>query len=1089
MKKTEQTCLDLRQRALEKLANPVKSFEPALFQVDHTIMLLIDPATGAIMDANPAAIKFYGWTHNEICSKNISEINNLEPERLPEELYLAKIDKRRQFLRKHRLANGEVRVVEVFSGPVHFGDIEFIYSVIHDITQRKTLEEKLHKSEEKYSKAFQTSPYSILISRLVDGKLIEINDKFIETTGYSRQEALDQTTSSLNLWADLADRTRLIGELYEKGKVSEVESTFKRKNGELFPGVFSATLIRLFDEDHIFAIIRDITDIRTTKELLKKNEERFSTLVENINDVIFEVDGNGTIKYISPSIYNILGFKSEELTGKNFTSLAVGKDQELSMRFQLLSQMKELTNEYQFTGKSGVKGWIRLSSVGIFEDGRLTGAFGTLIDISGQKSLEENLRQSSQKWETIVSTSPDGIGMATLDGKNLFLSDKLARMYGYSTDEKELFIGSSIFDFIDPSNHLILKENLAKLLEGEYNHGIREYIAVKNNGSRFYVEIHSAVVCDKDGKPESILYFERDISDRKLAEEEIRNLNANLEHRIAERTAQLFETNAVLEKELARQKQSEETLKQLTTRLSLAVHAGGVGVWEYEIEKNILTWDDRMFSLYGISRENFAGAYEAWQNGLHPEDKERCDAEIQMAISGEKDFNTIFRVIFPNGDQRIVQAHAIVNRDDSGKAIKMIGTNMDITVQVQHEKELNLAKTIAEEANLAKSEFLSRMSHELRTPMNSILGFAQLMEMGDLAPNYKKGVRHILNSGKHLLNLINEVLDIFRIEAGHLTLSIESVQIITLIKQMIDTFQPLAASKKVNMSLLNLSGPEILAKADQQRLKQVLLNLIDNAIKYNFVGGNVVVKTELTALKESKARMIRISVTDDGPGISPENKGKVFLPFERLGAEHTNNIGTGLGLAVVKKLIEAMNGEIGIESNPGAGTTFWIELAVIDTESGSSAGGQGLEDINPRIFPTAGTILYIEDNKSNIELVEQILVSKCPNIRLISSTRGEETVSLAIKHAPDLILLDLNLPDIYGGIVLKKLLSGPETKQIPVVVLSADATTLQYNEMMRSGAENYITKPLDVNAFLMMINEILTRKISWINKFTWNQNN
>ncbi|MEI8115301.1 MAG: ATP-binding protein, partial [Bacteroidia bacterium] len=391
---------------------------------------------------------------------------------------------------------------------------------------------------------------------------------------------------------------------------------------------------------------------------------------------------------------------------------------------------------------------------------------------------------------------------------------------------------------------------------------------------------------------------------------------------------------------------------------------------------------------------------------------------------------------------------------------------VDITDRKRAEEDIKKARLEAEQANMAKSEFLSRMSHELRTPMNSILGFAQLLEMGELNLRQKKGVTHILKSGKHLLDLINEVLDISSIEAGRISLSIEPVQLGIIIPEMLDIVRPQAEQRHLSLQSRSTVTGQLFVKSDRQRLKQVLLNLLNNAIKYNKDGGSVLIQTELIPEIGKDRSQIRISITDTGMGISRHDIPKLFMPFERIGAEKTRTEGTGLGLSVVKKLMQAMGGNLGVESTPGEGSTFWIELPQSESplnqveKIGELAGIESKSDLK------TGTILCIEDNASNIELIEQILSYQHSGIRLIACTNGHDAVKLAKEYSPDLILLDLNLPDIHGSKVLKLLKAEIQTMNIPVVVISADAMPHQQKRFLEAGVQNYLTKPLDIKDFL-----------------------
>ena len=400
----------------------------------------------------------------------------------------------------------------------------------------------------------------------------------------------------------------------------------------------------------------------------------------------------------------------------------------------------------------------------------------------------------------------------------------------------------------------------------------------------------------------------------------------------------------------------------------------------------------------------------------------------------------------------------------------------DITDRKLAEEEIQKAKTMADNANFAKSEFLARMSHELRTPMNSILGFAQLIEMGENSPQQKKGVNHIITSGKHLLNLINEVLDISCIEAGRIILSPEPVQLRNLITEMLDVVQPIAAKRHLKTELVYSPANLLFVMADNNRLKQVMLNLINNAVKYNREGGTITLKTELRQPESRDNSMLRISVSDTGLGINQEDIHRLFMSFERIGADKSEIEGTGLGLAVVKKLMTAMDGEVGVNSTPGQGSTFWIELPQAKADHAADKPAEEILTIENGTNTKTGTILYVEDNVLNAELVEEIISSFRPAVRISICKYGLKAVEMAINYNPDLILLDLDLPDIHGREVLTNLKAEEKTSAIPVVIVSADAMPEKIGKLKQAGVKDYLTKPLDIVEFLKVVDEWIGSK-------------
>ena len=389
----------------------------------------------------------------------------------------------------------------------------------------------------------------------------------------------------------------------------------------------------------------------------------------------------------------------------------------------------------------------------------------------------------------------------------------------------------------------------------------------------------------------------------------------------------------------------------------------------------------------------------------------------------------------------------------------------------QRSMELREAKEAADKANAAKSEYLSRMSHELRTPLNAILGFAQLLELEDLTEEQNENLHFILNAARHLLALINEVLDIAAIEAGRLPLSLEPVAVADVVAETVSLIRPLADQHQV----LLVSPPvscQVHVMGDRQRLKQILLNLLSNAVKYNRQGGRV----ELECGPAGDDRM-RIQVADTGPGIAPEAIDQLFVPFERLGSEQTGVEGAGLGLPLSRRLAEAMGGTLEVATTVGQGSRFFVELPQAEGPVQRAERQQELEEpAQPDPEPASElTVLYIEDNLSNLQLVERVL-SRRPGVRLISAMRPQLGLELAAEHDPDLILLDLHLPDMPGQEVLRRLQAEPRTAQVPVVVLSADARPNLIKELLAQGVKAFMTKPLDVKELLGLLNTVATER-------------
>ena len=372
----------------------------------------------------------------------------------------------------------------------------------------------------------------------------------------------------------------------------------------------------------------------------------------------------------------------------------------------------------------------------------------------------------------------------------------------------------------------------------------------------------------------------------------------------------------------------------------------------------------------------------------------------------------------------------------------------------------------AEQANQAKSEFLSRMSHELRTPLNAVVGFGQLLELEDLERSQREGVEQILKGGRHLLDLINDVLDISRIESGTMSMSLEPVHLGSVLADALSMIRPLADQAEVRLAADPADAADVYVYADHHRLKQVLVNVLSNAVKYNRPGGEVSAHCE-----ELHGARIELAIADSGVGINADKLERLFAPFDRLGAESTDVEGTGLGLAVSMHLMEAMGGTINAESRPGAGTTMRLELGraqqpaeTVEDRGALPAAGNGSR---------RGTVVYIEDNPSNLKVVERAF-EHLPGALLIPATTGRAGLDLIRTHRPDLVLLDLHLPDVSGAEVLGQLKRDHSTAAIPVVVVSADATPRQVERLEAAGAVGYMTKPIDIGLLLKTVDANLS---------------
>ncbi len=606
---------------------------------------------------------------------------------------------------------------------------------------------------------------------------------------------------------------------------------------------------------------------------------------------------------------------------------------------------------------------------------------------------------------------------------------------------------------------------------------------------------------DREGRIGRMIGFLADVTAQKAAQDAIARAHESLELRVEQRTAELARAYSVI-RDRAHQ---QEAVAQLGQRALAGADLGSLLDQAATLVRRILDVDYcSILQLVEDGSELIATAQAGWpdaelgnhvpagrgsQSGYTLLTREPVIVE-DMAAEKRFDASVVARrfsvvsgvsVVIEATERPlgVLAAFTVAPRtfvQDDVHFLQAVSNVLTASIERQRaEESIRLAREQAEMANRAKSDFLSRMSHELRTPLNAILGFTQLLELDKPSPSQEESISHISRAGHHLLSLINEVLDIARIESGRLALNPEPMEIGTFLRETIDLIRPLATRHQITAQLIESAASQEILVADRQRLKQVMLNLLSNAVKYNRPAGQVRVSCTLLP----SARM-RIDVTDTGRGISPEQMKRLFVPFDRLGAENSEIEGTGIGLALSRGIIAALAGELGVSSVEGEGSTFWIILPCA-VETAGVAPAPAPAPAPPVIQQSSAnntplrTLLYIEDQDLNLRLVERILQTR-PEYRLLTAMQGGMGLDLAREHQPDLILLDLNLPDMSGDEVLRKLKEEATVRHIPVVMVSADAMGDRVEQLLALGASGYLTKPYRVAEFLRIIAETLAGK-------------
>lgn len=679
---------------------------------------------------------------------------------------------------------------------------------------------------------------------------------------------------------------------------------------------------------------------------------------------------------------------------------------------------------------------------------------------SAKQRVEKALRQSEENLRAMAENSNDGI-LVNMMGKHVFANHRMASMLGYELDELQ---GTSIKDVVHPDEYDKVVNRFKSHLKGNDEPNHYETLFIDKKGRKIPVEISSSTTLWQ-GQPAGLVAV-RDVSQRiyaqrALAESEERYratfeqtsigiTHVDLDGHFMHMNRQFCEITGYSPKELARL-----TFKDITYPDDLALDLRQLNelqqgkIDSYSMEKRYIR----------------KGGGVIWVN-LTVTYLRDSDGAPKYYIAVVQDIN----------DRKLAEEK--LHRAYDGLELRVLQRTKELTQEIaerkQAEGDLLLAKDEAENANKAKTEFLSHMSHELRTPLNAIIGFGQLLESDPeypLAKTQLDNVHEIIKAGHHLLHLINEVLDLARIETGKMHFSIESVSLDEVLLDCITMIQPLAEKRNIKIFDLISERDDCVVYADRHFLKQVLINLISNAVKYNRDGGTVTLSCELAG-----SDRVRINVSDTGEGITPEQQQHLFQPFERL-EKHQGTEGVGIGLVVCKRLVEAMDGNMGIKSVPGQGATFWVEVGkASDDEKYISLDNitQPQESLLNSIDSDVYTVLYIEDNLTNLRLVAQLLKNQ-PNIKLLLTQSPEHGLEIASMQNPDLILLDINLPGMSGYEVLDKLRTQDATKDIPAIAISANAMPEDAEKAYAAGFEDYITKPIDAPYFYASIERTLNK--------------
>lgn len=1008
---------------------------------------------GRFIDCNKAALSLLGHEKTEIVG--ISPIA-ISPEFQPdgqssavlveEILARVEIDKFAQFEWVHRKKDGSEFLASILLSKIKMNGEDVIFTTWKDITKKRATERALIKSENRFRQIAEHTG-AVIWETDHTGLYTFMGPVAKRIFGYDPEEIMGKKYFWELFPSDQQEELKRIGEVYlKKGNdLFNWENPIQRKDGEVIwvssygSAIFENGKIVGYRGADYEITARKIAELELQKFRIISDKATYGTLITGPDKRI--------ITYCNESFAKMHGYEVEELIGQDIYILHTPE--------QLDYYNKNIYPEYEKNKEYTIREFGRKRKDGSTFPGLVTAKLffdeqgkplfnaATVIDISERKKQEELITEQNQRLQGILEAMPDSLFILDREGNYLEM------LNSPKFDPQHIFtnaVGKNIRELFSKEiadihfDHLKKTFDTGKVNSYEY-HGIVGYETY---------EYEARMVAISDTK---VLRLIRDITDRRKVEREIK-------------------------------------------KLTIAIEQSPVAIIITDVTGKLEYMSPAFLTMTGYTYEEL---YQKPIGIIKSGMTERSVYDnLWKTISAGKNWQNEWRNRRKNGEIFWENISITPILDEKGKIRNFLAVKQDITERKNYEeeiiqlnqnleeriqkrtreledsnRELELARIDADTANQAKSEFLSRMSHELRTPMNSILGFAQLLQLTELSESQSRNLDYILKSGNHLLQLINEVLDIAKIESGKVELSIEPVEVLEIIREVTESALPFATKNSIQIHLPIVTEAKAYILADLQRLKQILINLLNNAIKYNREGGQVWVAVE----KIEEGKYFRISVKDNGIGISESNLSKLFRPFERIGGEQFAVEGTGLGLSVVEKLTKQMNGRVGVKSQQGEGSIFWIELPISEIHPKDLLANLTSGDSPDLTMHHKGMILLVEDNPTNIELIQELIRNLNPELKLLTTIYGQEAIKLAKENLPSLILLDLNLPDISGIEVLDTLKNDPQTKDLAVIVVSADATSKQMDYVLAKGADQYLTKPVQL-AQLIRVFELYLKKDS-----------
>jgi PAS domain S-box-containing protein len=942
--------------------------------------------------------------------------------------------------------DGEVRSVQSRADTAldASGGVVRVFGTVQDITERKRREDELHL----FRSLLDQSTDAILVADPTTGRIIDASGSACLSLGYTREEMLalrvpdiEATFRSVDEFEDNLRQLKAAGAFRFEGRQ-------RRKNGSTFPVEVSVRYVARPEGDCVLTIARDVTDRLQAEEALRQTEERYRGLVESAFDgTVLHQDG--VVVEVNDAYARMFGYTAEALIGTPVLNLAPPDVRETVG--DLLQHGNHVRYELVGLRKDGTRFATETSSQACMYRGR-PARIAAVRDVTERKQAAE----AEARLVSILEATPDMVSIADPAGRLLYLNRAGRKMIGL--DGLADTTSHNLREFHDAANtQIVLTEAVPTAVrEGAWS---GETVLTSLDGRA--IPVSQVILAHKgpDGALAFLSTVARDITERN---------------------------------------QARDTLQRSEQLLAQSQRMAHLGSWMLVLETGTLTWSDELCRMYGVSPDGFVPTVDTFLALIHADDQPAMRSWIDSVLSDKKPGPLEFRLIRPDGAVRLIEGDGEVITNAENKPVRLIGTAQDITERKRVEAELHQAKDAAEAANRAKSEFLATMSHEIRTPMNGVIGAVSLLLDDELMPRQRELASIARSSAHSLLTLINDILDISKIEAGKMPIEQAPFDLLTTLDEVGGMFAERAEEKGVDLVLRYAPDARRRFVGDAGRIRQVLLNLVGNAIKFSERGHVFVSVEEERSAERQPLALLRFAIEDTGIGISPETVNRLFGRFVQADASTTRRFGgTGLGLAICKRLVELMGGQIGVTSRVGEGSTFWFTLPLLMDASPAAAPAPTAADMTAARARLAGDntaarhpadaaiaspgrprfhgrVLVADDNTTNQRVAQLALEGLGCHVEL--ARNGAEALAMLQQRPYDLVLMDCEMPEVDGFEATREIRtleaslprggSPAPCRRIPVVAMTAKALSGDREKCLAAGMDAYLSKPVQLDTLL-----------------------